>query len=258
MLGAIPDFFGTRVIETAMTPGMTDLSVEMTARVDRDPAEAWLDVPPALPALRAEIDSHCVLDAVSPHHFLAPSPHMPDSAEIVAFARDCAARAATVGKAIRQFGETLHHNIVFDDWAWRPGRRCRRVPANDPSGRVAEAGRRGCHACLLAGFGRAQDRPDGLRSDDLLFRCRGSHRHRPRPRPWRCRTGDRLVAHCGETQSGSHRVELRALAPVGRRARSYSAGSSRRWRSQRNRWITGQRRTETPAASTRRPTTGPF
>lgn len=111
------DFFGTRVIEIALPPGMTDFDLTLTAEVDRRLPSPGLDVSPSLGDLQAEIATHTGLDPAAPHHFLPPSPRIPEDAAIAAFARQATAGAETVRSAVAALGRALNTAMVFDSQA---------------------------------------------------------------------------------------------------------------------------------------------
>ena len=111
------DFFGTKVIEIALPPGLTDFALTLTAEVDRRLPAPGLDVSPAPADLAAEIAAHGGLDAASPHHFLPPSPRIPQNAAIADFARHATAGAPTVRAAVAALGQALHADMAFDSAA---------------------------------------------------------------------------------------------------------------------------------------------
>ena len=111
------DFFGTRVIEIALPPGLTDFTLTLSAEVDRRHPIPGPDVSPPLVDLAAEIAAHGGLDAASPHHFLPPSPRIPNDAAIAAFAQDATAGTYSVRAAIAALGHALHAAMEFDNQA---------------------------------------------------------------------------------------------------------------------------------------------
>lgn len=108
------DFFGTRVTEIALPGGLTEFTLTLTAEVDRRLPAPSLDVSPALADLGAEISAHGGLDAGAPHHFLAPSPRIPQDAAIADFAHQAIEGAPTVRAAVIALGEALHRVMAFD------------------------------------------------------------------------------------------------------------------------------------------------
>lgn len=108
------DFYGTRVVEAVMPPGLTALQVAMTATVIRHAAPEGFDMSAALKALPDEIALIRDLGPEAPHHFLPPSPRLPPVAAIAAFAAEAAAAARTAQEAVRLLGEALHAAMIFD------------------------------------------------------------------------------------------------------------------------------------------------
>lgn len=111
---AFPDFFGTRVTELAMPAGLTRFRLAMTARIRRDPPGAGLDLSPPLAGLAAEIDARLTLAPDAPHHYTGPSPRIPRSDPIAAFARAATQGAATTRQAVGRLGAALHDRMTFD------------------------------------------------------------------------------------------------------------------------------------------------
>lgn len=111
------DFFGTRIIEIALPPGLTEFALTLTAEVDRRLPAPGLDVSPALADLGAEIAAHGGLEGASPHHFLSASPRIPQDAAIAHFARRVAIGAPTVRAAVAALGRALHAEMAFDSKA---------------------------------------------------------------------------------------------------------------------------------------------
>lgn len=108
------DFFGTRVIEVAVPPGLEALTLDLSAEVRRAAPEAPLDMTPPLSALATEVAAVRSLGPASPHHFLPPSPRIAALPELAAFARDAAAGARTALEAMAQVGRAVHRHMAFD------------------------------------------------------------------------------------------------------------------------------------------------
>lgn len=108
------DFFGNRVTEMAHRQPASATEFILRARVERlDPGRV-LDLSPPLSDLGDEIDADRSLAADAPHHFLGPSPRVPVSEAITAFAQDQAQDAATVCDAVERVGRALHKAMTFD------------------------------------------------------------------------------------------------------------------------------------------------
>ncbi|WP_323041443.1 transglutaminase family protein [Gemmobacter sp.] len=108
------DFFGTRVIEVAMPPGLTELDLVLEAEVDRIAPEAALDISPDLADLASHIAACRDVGATSPHHFLAPSRRIPPMPAVAGFAADAVKGADTVQQAVQALGQALHDAMTFD------------------------------------------------------------------------------------------------------------------------------------------------
>lgn len=106
------DFYGTRVVEAVMPPGLTKLRVEMVARVIRHHPPAGFDMSATLTALPDQIGLIRDLGPDAPHHFLPPSPRLPAIPAIAAFAR--AATATTAQQTVEALGRALHAEMTFD------------------------------------------------------------------------------------------------------------------------------------------------
>ncbi|WP_028028874.1 transglutaminase family protein [Gemmobacter nectariphilus] len=108
------DFFGTRVIEVAMPPGLTRLDLVLEAEVERARAEPELDMSPRVAALAAELADWRDIGPASPHHFRAPSRRIPPMAAVASFAAAATRGARTVQEAVIALGEALHDHMTFD------------------------------------------------------------------------------------------------------------------------------------------------
>ncbi|MFN3845180.1 MAG: transglutaminase domain-containing protein [Paracoccaceae bacterium] len=108
------DFFGTRVIEAAIPPGLTSLDLVMTAMVDRVDDDSLLDISTPLARLATEVACHKDVGARSPHHFTGPSRKIPASSRIAAFSMDQTSDTVTVRDAVESLGLGLHQHMAFD------------------------------------------------------------------------------------------------------------------------------------------------
>ncbi|MBN2629975.1 MAG: transglutaminase family protein [Rhodobacteraceae bacterium] len=108
------DFFGTRVIEVAMPPGLTHLELMLEAVVDRVASEGFLDISPPLARLSQELTAWRDIGPASPHHFRAPSRRIPQMPDVAGFAQAAVAGCVTVQEVVQTFGEGLHHHMTFD------------------------------------------------------------------------------------------------------------------------------------------------
>lgn len=111
------DFFGTKVLEVVMAPGLKSCEIAMKARVVRLPLGEELDMSPPLDRLPEELEEVTDLGPASPHHFLRDSPRITLDPAIAAFARAAVAEAETARAAIAAFGKAIHDHMTFDSRA---------------------------------------------------------------------------------------------------------------------------------------------
>src|SRR5690606_16817815 len=81
------DFFGNAITSIGYRDYHDHLDVRLTARVNVEDVELPADLSPSLEALKLEIGDLWSLGPDSPHHFLAPSPRVPLSRAISAYAQ---------------------------------------------------------------------------------------------------------------------------------------------------------------------------
>ncbi len=108
------DFFGTEVIELVMPAGLSEFRAHMHATVERPAIGSLPDLSPPLAALPDELARVQSVGPDSPHHFLAPSPHIPIVAAIADFAAQATAGAPSLRAAVTAFGQALHAHMTFD------------------------------------------------------------------------------------------------------------------------------------------------
>ncbi|MDO8881383.1 MAG: transglutaminase family protein [Pseudotabrizicola sp.] len=117
--GEFQDFFGTRVIEAAMPPGLISLDLTMHCLVERRAEDALLDLSPHLPGLVAELAAHRSVGPRAPHHFTLPSRRIPVATQISEFARDQLSLGLTIRALVEKMGRALHDHMTFDAKATR-------------------------------------------------------------------------------------------------------------------------------------------
>ena len=108
------DFFGNSVTEFSFRGAHSGITVTLSARVERfapPPVAADPTRLSDLPAALARIHS---LGPDSPLHFLSPSPRVPPSAEITAFARALLKPEMTLAAILQTVGHALHGHMRFD------------------------------------------------------------------------------------------------------------------------------------------------
>lgn len=108
------DFFGTQVFELVMPAGLTEVSLVLTAEVERLALDPGLDISAPLDRLAAEIAAWRGLDPAAPHHFLAYTPRIPAVAAITDYAKAAVAGAVSTRQAVEHLGLALHRDMTFD------------------------------------------------------------------------------------------------------------------------------------------------
>lgn len=111
------DFFGIKVLEVVMAPGLKEIEIALKARVVRQSLGQELDISPPLPRLKAELEELTDIGATSPHHFLSASPRIPADPDIAAFARKAVEGTQTTRQAIGTLGRALYDYMTFDSKA---------------------------------------------------------------------------------------------------------------------------------------------
>jgi transglutaminase-like putative cysteine protease len=111
------DFFGTKVLEVVMAPGLRSIEIAMKARVVRLPLGEELDMSPPLNRLAEELEEVTDLGPASPHHFLTNSPRITLDPAIAAFAREAVEGTETARAAIAALGKAIHDLMTFDSKA---------------------------------------------------------------------------------------------------------------------------------------------
>ena len=115
--GEFRDFFGTRVIEAAMPPGLISLDLTMHSVVERTADDALLDLSPPLSGLAAELAAHRTVGPRAPHHFTRPSRRIAATPQIAAFAQDLRSDQSTARDMVETLGRALHDHMTFDSKA---------------------------------------------------------------------------------------------------------------------------------------------
>lgn len=108
------DFFGNAIVSVAFDEPHAMLKVGMNARVQVEPPGAMFDVSPDIMRLKHEIAGVLSLAPGSPHHFIAESPRIMLDEEITAYAREAVSGAATVREMVRDFGQRIHRDFLYD------------------------------------------------------------------------------------------------------------------------------------------------
>lgn len=108
------DFFANAVSSIGYAGGHDHLDVHLTARVAVEEKETPVDLSPPIDELRGEITRLWSLAPDSPHHFLGPSPRVPLSEPITAYARRSLARTGSVMAAAMDLCRAIHDEFAYD------------------------------------------------------------------------------------------------------------------------------------------------
>jgi transglutaminase-like putative cysteine protease len=111
------DFFQNSVTTIAYDDYHDSLDVRLSARVQVEDIEKPADLSPTLEGLQAEIAVLWSLDAHSPHHFLSPSPRVPLSRPITAYAQESVDRTHSVQAAAMDFCLAINEDFAYDSKA---------------------------------------------------------------------------------------------------------------------------------------------
>lgn len=109
------DFFQNAVTTIAYDHAHDHLDVRLAARVLVEDVGKPADLSPTVPALQEEIARLWSLAPESPHHFLAPSPRIPLSRAITAYARDSVERSPSVYAAAMDLCLAIHRDFTYDN-----------------------------------------------------------------------------------------------------------------------------------------------
>jgi transglutaminase-like putative cysteine protease len=108
------DFFENNVTTIAYDDYHDHLDVRLTARVQVEEVGKPADLSPTLTGLQDEIASQWSMDAQAPHHFLAPSPRVPLSRQITAYAQESVERTQSVQAAAMDLCLSIHRDFSYD------------------------------------------------------------------------------------------------------------------------------------------------
>jgi len=154
------DFFGNATLLAVWHRPVSALDLVLSLRLRREAGGLPPDPGVPLPDLATRLAALRDLGPDSPLHHQPPSPRIPPSAAIAAFARSAAAGAPTTRQAILRASRALHRAMTFDSDATRV----------DTPPEVAFAQRRGVcqdYAQILIGGLRALGIPAGYVSGFL-------------------------------------------------------------------------------------------
>ncbi|MCX8996846.1 transglutaminase family protein [Rhizobiaceae bacterium BDR2-2] len=108
------DFFGNPASAIMFRSQHDTLEIRMQARVQVDPPEPVADLSPLVGELKDDLDTVWSLDANAPHHLAGPSPRLPDSPEIAAYARSAVRPGQTVREAAFEICRRIHADFRYD------------------------------------------------------------------------------------------------------------------------------------------------
>ncbi|MCB1477955.1 MAG: transglutaminase family protein [Rhodobiaceae bacterium] len=108
------DFFWNRFSQIAFLHTHEDIDFNMHARVERYEQSTPLDISPPLERIGSDIRAQMNLGPLAPHHFLGPSPRVPQSLATAAFAHEHLSGRQTVFSAVRTIGEILNKELAYD------------------------------------------------------------------------------------------------------------------------------------------------
>ncbi len=108
------DFFGNTVTTIAYDGYHDRLDVRLQARVGVEDANPPADLSPSLAGLQRELAALWMLDANSPHHFLAASPRVALSKAITDYARRSVGNTHSVQAAAMDLCLSIHRDFAYD------------------------------------------------------------------------------------------------------------------------------------------------
>lgn len=109
------DFYGTSVMDITIPAGLTQFTLTLEAAVMRQKKVVSSKEPaPDCHDLAETLGGLGNLSAASPLHFLAPSPRIPPSPAISAFAASCTSADMNCLQTMLALGEALNANLYFD------------------------------------------------------------------------------------------------------------------------------------------------
>lgn len=108
------DFFANPFTSILFRSSHPDLTIRMQARVQVEPQPLTADFSPTLAGLPTELSACWSVDAEAPHHFVGPSPLLPETPEIAAYARAIATDTMTVRQIAVALCERIHRDFAYD------------------------------------------------------------------------------------------------------------------------------------------------
>jgi transglutaminase-like putative cysteine protease len=111
------DFWGNETVSVVHRSPQRRLEYVVRARVERLPQTGAPGASATLGELSGALEAHRGLEGDAPHHFRGPSPRVPASPDITAYARRAVAAGMTVAAAVEAVGTSLHRDMTFDPGA---------------------------------------------------------------------------------------------------------------------------------------------
>ncbi|MCA1368229.1 transglutaminase family protein [Bradyrhizobium sp. BRP14] len=108
------DFFANPTTSILFRSVHDQLVIRMQARVQAEASALTADFSPPLAGLPPQLSACWSIDAESPHHFVGPSPLLPDVPEIAAYARAIANEGMTVQQIGVAVCDRIHRDFVYD------------------------------------------------------------------------------------------------------------------------------------------------
>lgn len=108
------DFFANPTTSILFRSVHDSLAIRMQARVQVEAQALTADLTPPLAGLPSQLAACWSVDAESPHHFVGPSPLLPDAPEIADYARAIADETMTVRQIGTAICERVHRDFVYD------------------------------------------------------------------------------------------------------------------------------------------------
>lgn len=108
------DFFGTRVTALAYRSPHEALEIAVSARVEVLRGEPGIDFTPASDRLVDEIAGNWDMGALSPHHFLSPSPRVGLFNAITDYAKNSVRPGASVREIAHDLCLRIHADFAYD------------------------------------------------------------------------------------------------------------------------------------------------
>ena len=108
------DFFKHSATAILFRSPHSSLDIRMQARVQVESDGISADFSPPLETLPNEIGACRSLDAEAPHHFLGPSPRLPEDCVIAAYARETTRPGQTIVQIATALCSRIHHDFAYD------------------------------------------------------------------------------------------------------------------------------------------------